>query len=115
MKKVLVISNGCFSLTDSNGRTLAKLFKGYSPEKLAQLYTYGTPDFEVCKNYYKVTDKDALKSLLLGKTCGRVAEEERCENNQPQAAVKKSIKRTPFRKLARELIWKFSRWQMVAF
>ena len=72
MKKVLVISNGCFSLTDSNGRTLAKLFNGYDPTRLAHLHTYGTPDFNVCSNYYKISDRDALKSFLTRKPCGGV-------------------------------------------
>ena len=67
MKKLLVISNGCFSLTDSNGRTLEKLLKDYDPENLAQVFTYGTPDFDMCENYYRVTDKDVIKALFKGK------------------------------------------------
>ena len=66
--KVLVISNNCFSKTDSNGRTLAGFFYDYPKDKLAQFYIQNaTPDFEVCNNYFRVTDSEALSSFLKGK------------------------------------------------
>lgn len=110
MKRVLVISNGCFSLTDSNGRTLSKLFSGYDPSCLAQVYTYGTPDFGVCKNYYKITDKAVLKSLVTRKSGGYPVEDDGQPQNSALSAIRKKTKRTPFRKLVRELIWKYSGW-----
>lgn len=115
MKKVLVISNGCFSLTDSNGRTLAKLLRGYDPEKLAQLFTYGTPDFDVCKNYYRVGDKDAIKSLFSKKYCGCKVEEKAVNSEPLKSSIKKTKKRTPFRKLAREIVWKIGKWEKRGF
>ncbi len=110
MKRVLVISNGCFSLTDSNGRTLSKLFAGYDPDCLAQLYTYGTPDFGVCKNYYKMTDKSAIKSLITRKPGGFAVAESDVAQGSTVVPVRSKTKRTPFRKLAREIIWKYSGW-----
>ena len=115
MKKLLVISNGCFSLTDSNGRTLEKLLKDYDPENLAQVFTYGTPDFDMCENYYRVTDKDVIKALFSRGPCGRVVVQEKNEVGQANAAVKKATKRTPFRKLVRELIWQLSDWENKGF
>ncbi len=110
MKRVLVISNGCFSLTDSNGRTLAKLFSGYDPEKLAHLHTYGTPDFNVCSNYYKISDKDALKSFLTRKPCGSVVVN---DNKQVEAApvvgYARKGQKTPFKMILREIAWKYSK------
>lgn len=114
MKKVLVVSNGCFSLTDSNGRTLSKLFSGYDPSKLAQVFTYGTPDFNVCKNYYKMTDKSAVKSFITRKPGGFIVHDSETVEITPVSARKKT-KRTPFRKLVREIIWKYSNWHNGAF
>lgn len=115
MKKLLVISNGCFSLTDSNGRTLEKLLKDYDPKKLAQVFTYGTPDFDMCENYYRVTDKDVIKALFSCGACGRVVAQEKKEVSQLNATVKKATKRTPFRKLVRELTWQLSNWENKGF
>ena len=116
MKKVLVISNGCFSLTDSNGRTLAKLFSGYDPQKLAHLHTYGTPDFNVCSNYYKISDKDALKSFLTRKPCGGVVVNDHKQTEAaPAVGYARKGKKTPFKMLLRELAWKYSRCRSGAF
>ena len=64
MKRTLVISNACFSDEGSNGRTLKSLFRGTDKDKLAQFFVYGKPDFGVCKKYYRVGDKEALKSIF---------------------------------------------------
>ena len=110
MKRVLVVSNGCFSLTDSNGRTLSKLFSGYDPSCLAQVFTYGTPDFGVCKNFYKMTDKSALKALITRRSGGYPLENVEILQNSSLAPIRKKTKRTPFRKYIRELVWKYSGW-----
>ena len=110
MKKVLIISNGALSDIDSNGRTVANLFGSYDKEKLAQFCVYGEPDFSKCQNYYKVTDKDALKSLLMLKQCGGKVEytaEKKPTSNAGAARKKK----TPFKILLRELAWKLGRWK----
>ena len=68
--RVLVISNNCFSKTDSNGRTLGNFFVGWPKDRLAQFYIQNaSPDFEVCENYFRVTDGQAVKALL-GKAAG---------------------------------------------
>ena len=56
-KRLLVIGHNCFSRTGSNGRTLANFLKGWPKEKLAQLYIHvEQPDFEICENYFCITD-----------------------------------------------------------
>lgn len=70
MKRTLVLSNACFSDRESNGRTLKNLFFKGDPEKLAQFYVYGDPDFGICRRYYQVSDRDALGSLISLKACG---------------------------------------------
>lgn len=112
MKRTLVISNACFSDSISNGRTLAGLFENADPEKLAQFFVYGAPDSEICDNYYQVADRDALRSLLLFRSCGGAVrrKEKRCcgRTETPVPLVKK---KTPGKMLLRELVWLFGRWQ----
>lgn len=110
VKRVFVVTNGCFSMTDANGRTLAKLFGNYDSSLLAQFYTYGTPDFSVCKNYYKVTDKDALKSFIKLREHGSVVKENDINSVGTSGSVKKKMPKTPFKMLLRELVWKWGRW-----
>lgn len=63
--KVLVISHNCFSNTHNNGKTLSSFFKGWPKEKLAQMYFWGElPDYDVCENYYRVTDYEILDSFI---------------------------------------------------
>lgn len=113
MKRILVISNACFSDTDSNGRTLAKLFQGFEPECLAQFFVYGRPDFSVCRNYYQVTDRDALQSVMKWKETGRQIES--VENSKTdlvseQTGTRRKVEKTPFSMLAREAVWNAGKW-----
>lgn len=113
MKKILVISNACFSNIDSNGRTLAKLFLGYPKESLAQFCVYGTPDFEVCENYYKISDSAAIKSLLTLKAKGGVLKKEDFTETSSSSPYKGAgnKKKKPLMHLLRELIWSLNMWQ----
>ena len=70
LKRILVLSNACFSKSDSNGRTLAELFSSLDRKFIAQFFVYGMPDFTICDNYYNVSDFDALRSLIKNKTYG---------------------------------------------
>lgn len=110
MKKVLIISNAALSNTDSNGRTVANLFNCYDKECLAQFCTYNAPDFSLCNNFYKVTDSDALKSILKLKALGgKVAEKE--DNSLTQKTSKSKIKKTPLKMILREIVWGISFWK----
>lgn len=52
-KRVLVISNNCFSQSNSNGRTLGNLFHGWPKENLAQMCVIAQdPNWELCDNYF---------------------------------------------------------------
>lgn len=111
--KVLIISHNCFSASGSNGRTLTNFFKGYPKEKLAQFYIYNEfPALDVCDNYYRITDKEALASVISRKGGGRIKKGD-CKD----AAVNTrdlpdhKPKRTPFVYLIRELCWKFGGWK----
>ena len=112
--RILVISNNSFSKTDSNGRTIGNLFTGWPKEMLAQfcISTDG-PNFEICDNYYCITDKEALNAFLhLRKAQGKRLE----------PAVEKTVtgsrgegKKTLLMMMARNLIWGKKRWKSKAF
>ncbi len=110
-KKVLVISNACFSNTDSNGRTLSKLFCGFEREQIAQFFVYGTPDHSVCDRYYQVRDIDALRSFFTQRAKGGAVKKEMIETAIESSVIfRKKKKKTPLFMLFREFVWKFGRW-----
>ena len=92
--KVLVISNECFSKTSSNGRTLGNFFSGWSKDKLAQFYiSSGTPDFNYCTNYFRVTDGQALSAFKSGHCYGGCVKNNQETSNTVQSTAKKKKKK----------------------
>lgn len=71
--KILVISNNPFSNYFNNGKTLESLFSWVPKENLAQLFFHDSfiPDFDYCRNYFKVSDKEVLSNILNGRSCGK--------------------------------------------
>lgn len=115
--KVLVISNNCFSKTDSNGRTLGNFFWGWPKDKLAQFYIQRkTPDFTYCSSFYSVSDGEALKSIFGKKTNGIVLQSEiKNEQQEKEYGENKKIKKTPFTMLMRNYVWKIGAWKKYGF
>ncbi len=106
--KVLVISNNSFSLSNSNGRTLGLLFKGWPKDKLAQFcITTDGPDWEICDNYFCASDRDVLKTTIKLKPIKRNDLTLFEASNNPAA---KRIKRTPIKSLIRHLLWRIGIW-----
>lgn len=90
MSRVLTLSNECFSEISSNGRTLAQLLGAFAPEELAQFYLHGTPDENVCNNYFSVSDKEALNAFL----CKRQKKPARNNTLSPKPAFSAEEKAT---------------------
>lgn len=104
--RVLVIGNNSFSKTNSNGRTLGSLFQGWPKDKLAQFYiSSDNLDFEVCYNYFNVTDKEALFSLF------HVREKKSESTNLGGAKTLRKSRRTVFQTIAREIVWRSGMWK----
>lgn len=116
--RVLVISNNCFSSSGSNGRTLANLFSGWPASELAQFYIAPQePDSSVCTQYFRVTDREALRSL-----CGRggpvggpigVDNGEMKENSAVRDV--RPIAKTPTTSLVRHIVWSLGSWRRRGF
>lgn len=117
--RILVISNNPFSKTLNNGKTLASFFQSVSSNDLAQLYanTSQIPDTDRCKHYYRITEKDILKSFCdlsflvqnshtdlplsnceSNVSCGDSKLVEFVKNNKVNFAV------------LREVLWQFNTW-----
>ena len=63
--KVLIISHTCFSTYNNMGKTFCALFSQFASEELCQLYIYPSyPDVDICRSYYRVTDKEILGSYF---------------------------------------------------
>ena len=116
--RALVFANNCFSKTNSNGRTLAGFFDGFPKDKLAQFYIQSdTPDFELCNDYYCVTDAQALKSYFKRKPYGGIKNENDFNyTNEPQSNKRhRKIKKTPISMKIRERVWNARYWKGIAF
>lgn len=107
--KILVISHNCFSATRNNGKTLSSIFSAFSKEELCQLFftPQGAPDFSRCNDYYLISDKDALRSVLKRSHCGT----EKLDAIEADGnGVRKRIKATGLTKAIRSFVWSLSSW-----
>lgn len=106
--RILILSNNCFSESSSNGRTLGGFFQGWPIEKIAQFYISGNnPNFNVCNNYFKVSDKDALNSVLRRK--------KQTDKSELKITNNASDKRNPITMLCRTIVWSTNNWQRYGF
>lgn len=107
--KVLVISNNSFSKTDSNGRTLGNFFIGWPKERLAQFCVSSDgANFDICNNYYCVTDKEIVKAhLRFRKPCRTML---KSIDKQESQGARGTGKKTVFRMLVRNMMWNDGMW-----
>ena len=117
--KVLIVSHNPISTNNNMGKTLLTLFSGFEREELCQFYIYPTvPDVNKCASYYRLTDKDVLRSYYKFKLRGKVIngedininEHKVFEDEKDESLYRDKKNKFPFRLLARDLMWKFSRW-----
>ena len=65
----LIISHNVFCKTTSMGKTLSSYFETWDQNDLAQLYVHSEiPTSNICKNYYRITDKEMIKSIFSRKS-----------------------------------------------
>ena len=115
-RRVLVVSNNCFSPSNSNGRTLGNLFHGWPKECLAQMCIIAKdPAWDVCDNYYCIEDRTMLSAFLHGrKAVGRQLVKHELSASESSTSVdtqRRNIGRKTLPKmLLRELVWSHKRW-----
>ena len=118
--RVLIISHEVLSKTTGMGRTMDTYFSGWPADAIAQLYIQSeVPTDPLCKNYFRFTDPDALKSLVQRRRQGRIYGEADVQPNRSSSVDKGNLtgvynygrKRTPMIFLARDTMWRFSGWK----
>lgn len=113
MKRVLVISYNALMSSLSNGRTMQSLLQGIKPENISLFTCYGTPDAGSCASAFKISNKDALRSLLRPSKCGSVIDMT-CTGELQNAAVSEDARKgakKAWKYLVKELVWRFGRWK----
>lgn len=114
--KVLIICHNLYDVTNNIGKTLVSLMDGYPKDKIAQLYFRNdAPSFQYCSNYYCITDKSVLKSILsLGfKKAGNVVEkkEDLTITDAENSFYKIGNHRHPSVSLIRDTLWSIPVWK----
>lgn len=118
--RVLVVSHNVFSATESMGKTLFSYFRGFRVKDLAQFYIHSeVPTSGVCENYFRITDKEALKSVLTrkgGRAFGKNDIEvgratSRTDDGLTAQMYQFARRRSPLIYLARNAVWRFSAWK----
>lgn len=114
--KVLLISHNSLSTFQNMGKTLASLLFDFQKTELCQLYIYPTvPDTDKAGSYYRITDKDVLRSYYKFRVRGKEIEpnlnqHSSFENADDESFYKKRNNKKASRKLLRDLMWKLSHW-----
>lgn len=115
--RLLIISHNLYDETNNIGKTLVSLLGTWPKEKLAQIYFRNDcPSFSKCKNYYCITDRDVVLSLLTfgerkaGKQLfdyGKKGDVSGTEKN----LYRIGNKRYPIVSLVRDIIWSIGTWK----
>ena len=116
--KVLVISHNPLCTYNGMGKTLASLLSAFRKEELCQLYVYPSyPDLDLCESYFRITDKDVLRSLASFSEPGGEVDKTVISPKQPpfesvrDETLYRSVRnKSASRRLARDAIWSLGRW-----
>lgn len=117
--KVLIISHTCFSTYNNMGKTFCALFSQFASEELCQLYIYPSyPDVDICRSYYRVTDKEILGSYFrlhapggpVADACLQVGKPAAFARAADASIYQRRSNSAPSVRLLRDAMWKFSRW-----
>lgn len=107
--RILIISNNPFSSYTNNGKTLESLFSWVPQSDLFQLYFHNSqePDFFFCKNYFKVTDLEVIKTICNFKSCGNKVCNDSTKNVSNWTETNKIVKKNRSSLLIfRDILWK---------
>ena len=119
--KVLLVSHNVMSRSDNMGKTLLSYFEDFTCDELAQFYIHSEvpTDKKTCRNYYRFTDIDAVKSLLpFKRRGGQIKEEDILDENaasreelgQLENVYQYGRNRSGLIYLMRNLAWNLSHW-----
>lgn len=110
--RLLVLAHNSFSKQSSNGRTLGSLLQGWPKDRIAQFcISSNGADFNVCNNYYCVTDADVIHSI---KSCRSVLRRDLNDGIEINANITNGYVKhykTTLKMFLRNLAWMTNLWQ----
>ncbi len=101
------------------GKTLSGYFSSFNKAEIAQFYIHSeVPTTSVCENYYRIIDKDVIKSIFTFKSGKVFSKKDICEHKKTSrvdAGTEAKLyqfgrKRTPLIYILRNLWWKLGHW-----
>lgn len=117
--KTLIISHNPISTVNNNGKTMLTLFSTFKEEELCQLYVApAMPDVIKCKSYFRITDKDVLKSYYKFYVKGKEITSSDIDTNthlqyesEKDEKLYRNVKnKKPVRALLRDMMWGGAHW-----
>ena len=116
--KVLIVSHNPVSTYNGMGKTISTFFAGFEKSEVCQFYIFPSyPDVDICSSYYRVTDKEILKSFFNFKAPGskvdsvHIGKGATCyENANDEKIYANKKNKRPFRVLLRDVMWQLSKW-----
>lgn len=101
------------------GKTLLSLFSEFSEEELIQLYIYPTiPNLKKCGSYFRITDKEVLKSIFTLNSAGKKIERQEIhsdnklyQNNKEELIFQNKNKSKYIKLICRSILWKLGHWK----
>ena len=119
--KLLIFSTNSLRRDGSNGKVIGELLSGWPSDHIAQFYTYAEyPDSDVCDNFYRVTNAEAVKSLLpFKKVAGIVSNQVKVSEKKHPPQNDLDGKRKPYKNpltlLVRDIVWGLRGWESKRF
>ncbi|MBR3692629.1 MAG: glycosyltransferase [Clostridia bacterium] len=116
--KVLIISHQPMTMQNNMGKTFCSLLSEFDAEELCQFYIYPAfPDGKYYTSFYRVTDKEVLRSYLGrryigGEVCAEDIRPEQgaYEDESDRAFYRNRKNKSGLRRLLRDCMWQFSPW-----
>lgn len=116
--KILILSNEVWNDRINGNNVTSNWFQGFEAE-FANIYcSPGLPDNMCCNQYYQITDKMMIRSILCGKKAG-ICLDEKIDHNgsgveEESEGLYRFLKRISgdFMRLVRELIWLTGRYDL---
>ena len=117
--KVLLISHNVISETNNMGKTMLSYFQAFSPEEIAEFFIQEKEprNASVCNSFYRITDRDALKSVFWKKVGTSFhLTKSLPESVSPTIGAVETIrqygrKRNAFVYTARNAVWRLAHWK----
>ncbi|MDD3945559.1 MAG: hypothetical protein PHS38_12720 [Bacteroidales bacterium] len=115
--RIFIISTNALRRGGSNGKVLNEMLTGWPCENLAQFYTYPEkPDTDICKRFYRVTNKEALTAFIRGNKVGkRITNSIDASDEDLKIVTNKKPSKNPMSLLLRDILWTSRRWASKEF